>query len=105
MTWEEEIKGTKCEICFHKNVCINSLEGPQPKEHCLQFHEEPKQGEWIPFEWDENFKNMILLPKGSDSHMEEYWAEEFVCSVCGNEHHWSKYCPNCGARMKEGDEK
>ena len=60
---------------------------------------EPKHGEWIPFEWDENWKEKILLPKGSDSHMEEYWAEEFVCSVCGDEHHWRKYCPNCGAKM------
>ena len=73
--------------------------------YAIEALKEHKQGEWIPFEWDENYKEKVLLPKGSDSHMEEYWDEEFVCSVCGNEHHWRKYCPNCGARMKEGDEK
>ena len=94
-----------CEKCIHYPVCIRIVHTFGCTENCGYYLEEPKQGEWIPFEWDENYKNKILLSKGSDSHMEEYWAEEFVCSVCGNEHHWRKYCPNCGARMKEGDEK
>ena len=44
------------------------------------------------------------------------WIYEGVCSICGErcDYHLSgtiwidrpaNYCPNCGARMKEGDEK
>lgn len=62
-------------------------------------------GEWIPFEWDDKYSTKIPLPKGSDSHMEEYWDEEFMCSVCGKAHHARNFCPNCGADMREGDEK
>lgn len=32
-------------------------------------------------------------------YMEEYWAEEYQCSICGAKDHWHKYCPNCGAYM------
>ncbi|MBQ1294164.1 MAG: hypothetical protein IIY21_09005 [Clostridiales bacterium] len=66
--------------------------------------EERPHGEWIPFEWDSNYKTKIPLPKGSDSHMEEYWDEEFMCSVCGKAHHARNFCPNCGADMREEGE-
>lgn len=98
VSWQEACNGIRCAECALRNnngSCKFELYvREQPS------YEEPKQGEWIPFEWDENWKEKILLTKGSDSHMEEYWAEEFVCSVCGEEHHWSKYCPNCGSRMR-----
>lgn len=45
------------------------------------------QGEWI-----------------DTGNMEEYWAEEYQCSVCGEKDHWHNFCPNCGAKMK-GDAK
>lgn len=32
--------------------------------------------------------------------MQEYWAEEYQCSLCGAKDHWHNYCPNCGAKMK-----
>lgn len=63
--------------------------------------EQRPHGEWIPFEWDDNYSTKIPLPKGSDSHMEEYWAEEFMCSVCGKAHHARDFCPNCGTPMTE----
>ena len=62
--------------------------------------EQRQYGEWIPFEWSDNYSRKIPLPKGSDSHMEEYWAEEFICSVCGREHHARDFCPYCGADMR-----
>lgn len=45
---------------------------------------ERPQGEWI-----------------DTGNMEEYWAEEYQCSICGAKDHWHKFCPNCGAPMKE----
>ena len=62
---------------------------------------ERPHGEWIAFEWNDNYSKKIPLPKGSDSHMEEYWDEEFMCSVCGKAHHARNFCPNCGADMRE----
>lgn len=47
-------------------------------------YEERPQGEWI-----------------DTGHKEEYWAEEYQCSICGAKDHWHKFCPNCGAPMKE----
>lgn len=44
---------------------------------------EPKQGEWI-----------------DTGDMEEYWSEEYQCSVCGAKDHWHNFCPNCGADMR-----
>ena len=45
---------------------------------------ERPQGEWIDTE-----------------NMEEYWAEEYQCSICGAKNHWHNYCPNCGAKLKQ----
>ena len=36
--------------------------------------------------------------------MEEYWAEEYQCSICGAKDHWHNYCPNCGAKMEEAED-
>ena len=50
--------------------------------------EEPKQGEWI--DTGEAIDDDI----------------EVKCSLCGEELYWlANFCPNCGARMREGDEK
>ena len=49
---------------------------------------DPKQGEWI--DTGEAIGDDI----------------EVKCSLCGEELYWlANFCPNCGARMKEGDEK
>ena len=37
-------------------------------------------------------------------YMEEYWAEEYKCSICGAKDHWHKYCPNCGAYMGKSED-
>lgn len=45
--------------------------------------EDRPQGEWI------------------DTGMhEEYWEEEYQCSICGGKSYYHNYCPNCGAKMK-----
>ena len=49
--------------------------------------DERPQGEWI-----------------DTGNMEEYWSEEYRCSVCGAKNHWHNFCPNCGAKMKGGAE-
>ena len=52
-------------------------------------------------------------------HWEQYgnsWEDKFKCSECGKEQpkilcgeriigHWSDYCPNCGCRMVESQER
>lgn len=37
--------------------------------------------------------------------MEEYWAEWFRCSACGEESYQQDFCPNCGADMRKEEEK
>ena len=93
-----------CEKCIHYDVCRYPLECRAFPETCWKYEEPRPHGEWIPFEWDPCYKTKISLPKGSDSHMEEYWAEEFMCSVCGKAHHARDFCPNCGADMREEGE-
>lgn len=58
-----------------------------------------------------------LQPK--TGHWEQYgnsWEDKFKCSECGKEQpkilcgeriigHWSDYCPNCGCRMVEPQER
>ena len=53
----------------------------------IKAYERP-QGVWV----DTGFEN-------------EYWAEEFECSLCHTKDHWHNFCPNCGARMTKGDQK
>ena len=57
--------------------------------HGTPYEEERPHGEWI-----------------ETGEMEEYWGEEYECSVCGLLSHEHNFCPNCGADMrKEGGEK
>ncbi len=64
-------------------------------------------------DFKEGYKQAILdgktnfsRPQGEwidTGYMEEYWAEEYQCSICGAKDHWHNYCPNCGTKM-EGNE-
>lgn len=49
-------------------------------------HERP-QGKWV-----------------DTGDMQEYWAEEYQCSICGAKDHWHNFCPHCGAEMEKGGE-
>lgn len=65
------------------------------------------KGEWKPFVYDYDpsaGENHTRPPReGEEPHWEEYWAQEFICSVCGRKNHMANYCPHCGADMrKEG---
>ena len=50
--------------------------------------QERPQGEWI-----------------DTGSKEEYWDEEYQCSICGGKDHWHNFCPNCGADMTKEEEK
>lgn len=74
-----------CDKCIHDKVCLLS----KSRANCELFDEKRPHGEWI----------------------EKPWG--VVCSRCkaqalhtpnGNQSR-SDYCPDCGADMKEGDEK
>ena len=59
-----------------------------------------------------------IQPKPKKGHWEQYgnsWEDKFKCSECGKDQpkilcgeriigHWSDYCPNCGADMREREE-
>lgn len=59
-----------------------------------------------------------IQQKPKTGHWEQYgysWNDKFKCSECGEEQpkilcgeriigHWSDYCPNCGADMRESEE-
>lgn len=53
------------------------------QETIRKLTKERPQGEWI-----------------DTGDMQEYWAEEYQCSICGAKDHRHNYCPNCGAQMK-----
>lgn len=70
----------------------------------LPFFERPK-GEWKPFVYDYDIGGDHTRPprEGEGTHWEEYWAEEYKCSICGAKNHKTDFCPWCGADMrKEG---
>lgn len=46
----------------------------------------------------------VKRPQGrwiDTGHMEEYWAEEYQCPICGEKDHWHNFCPHCGADMRK----
>jgi hypothetical protein len=62
------------------------------------------QGEWLPFKYDYDDEhgdgNYTKIIKDADqTHWEEYWAPEFVCSNCYSKNHKAAFCPHCGAKM------
>lgn len=50
--------------------------------------QEPKTGHWIPLGYED-----------------EWWGEVCTCSECGSSMFRSNYCPNCGAKMIEPQER
>lgn len=46
-------------------------------------YEERPKGEWV-----------------DTGDMQEYWAKEYQCLICGAKDHWHNFCPNCGADMR-----
>ena len=107
MTNEEAIEQLKT----IKKDLINcgGCEGSRVKQSCIDMAikalEERQTGKWIPYErkYNENTHDYekVILPEGSETEMEEYWGEEYICSNCGYAHHRRSYCPHCGARMEE----
>ena len=78
----------KCETCIHNPVCIRIVHTFGCTEKCSYYLEEPKQGEWIE-----------VTHSGKDIYLCSECAEAYKMYIPYN------FCPNCGARMKEGDEK
>lgn len=79
-----------CKKCIHYAVCDGDAD---KSERCLFFAEEPKQGEW---KWCE----------GDGKTCTDGW----ICTSCGHGFHTKvpyfreyNFCPNCGAKMKEGE--
>ena len=63
---------------------------------------EPKTGEWVMLERVENVHDIYGVPT---------WGVNYMCDKCGFittaiQDHFSQYkfCPNCGARMKGGED-
>ena len=73
----------------------------------LPFIERP-HGEWKPFVYDYDpsiGENHTRPPReGEEQHWEEYWAPEYICSVCGAKNHKTHFCPWCGADMRKGEQ-
>lgn len=59
-------------------------------------------------EWLKDYRRLLTEQQTGEwidtGDMEEYWGEEFQCSVCGAKDHWNNFCPNCGAKMKGEEE-
>lgn len=86
---------------------------------CELFH---KNGEQICLSKCEEYHFLVTLPpvipKPKTGHWEQFgnsWEDKFKCSECGKEQpkilcgeriigHWSDYCPNCGADMRESED-
>jgi len=69
-----------------------------------------KVGRWIPYKV-ENEKNVILSDDLSEKEtlQQQDWVEEYepcyICSCCGKTNFYRNYCPNCGARMFDPQER
>lgn len=64
--------------------------------------EERKTGKWIEVE---------VFPESYDIYGNKTWSSKMQCNQCGFRHtaiegHMAQYnfCPNCGARMKKGED-
>ena len=82
-----------------KDKCYSIAEYQEAKTMAIEaLEQEPKTGHWIPVEY----------PSGVEAFgVKVMTAVALKCSECGEEVDISdgdfKLCPNCGARMKEGD--
>ena len=82
MTDKKELDMTEHEKCIHYPIC---LVNNYIHKRCGYYVEEPKQGEW-------NVRHDTMY--------------HFECPFCKYLHQYKdNFCPNCGARMKGGDEK
>ena len=61
---------------------------------------------------ERNIKALLDIPTVESQHgewidlktMDEWYTHVYKCSLCGCEHMYSNYCPNCGAKMKGIDD-
>jgi len=103
-----------CEDCISRQEAINKMQE-------LEDEDIKAYGCEIPEGFDgkraiEALKTLQpVKPKSKIGHWEQYgysWEDKFKCSECGEEQpkilcgeriigHWSDYCPNCGADMRE----
>ena len=92
MTREEAIKNLEIVLDSAENRCARNIVIPELEEAlkiAIEALKVPKQGEW---------------KYNPDCENDEMQAV-FYCSIC-NQGAYSRldnFCPNCGARMKEGD--
>jgi hypothetical protein len=86
---EKQIDEMACGNCLHHFAClVNGEYVPTP---CPAYEEKAnrkqREGEWI---WTEN----------GDEDYEQFW----ICSVCNEKSYIeTKFCPDCGAKMKGGE--
>ena len=92
MTLEEAIQHCKNMAKLNEAECFECAEEHEQLAEWLTelkeyLEQKPKQGEWEEIYYD---------------NMPRFWD----CSVCKERNTFpSDFCPNCGARMKGGDEK
>ena len=55
-------------------------------------------------EWLKELKAYKERPQGEWIRVDDNIGTCFVCDHCGNKGHVSKFCSNCGAKMKGGAE-
>lgn len=86
--WEiegDKEKETVCEVCVDLMQKLSDLPSVSPK---------PKTGHWINLE-NTKYKGQVL----------PFWGR-YECSKCGGHGDGtSNYCPNCGANMRESEDK
>ena len=99
----------KTHFCYNPNKCTEwNLWEPKPRPYHEEWisalrtaQPERKRGEWEEIE---------VIPEAYDIAGVKTWASKMRCDQCGFitfaiEGHFVKYdfCPNCGAKMKDGD--
>lgn len=91
MTREEAIKNLEIVLDSAENRCARNIVIPELEEAlkiAIEALKVPKQGEWVE-----------VTHSGKDIYLCSECAEAYKMYITYN------FCPNCGARMKEGDEK
>lgn len=80
---------------------VDALPSIQPQQ---------KVGRWIPYKI-ENEKKVVLNDDLSkeETLQQQDWEERYepcyICSCCGKADFYSNYCPDCGAKMAESEDK
>ena len=87
-----------CKDCIHDRICQlwrkqEFQDASLFVDDCFEEKETRESGEWV------SVNNPSYSP--SDPNTE---PNVYICSCCWNMvSHRTDYCPNCGARMSEGD--